>query len=150
MKGRMTLAVLALALLSLAPTLHAACTSATMLGNWGFTGNGTILLPSGPVPVAAVGSISFDLAGNISGGQERSLGGQVQHETISGTYSVTGDCTLSMTASIYDDAGNLQRTTTLSGVVISNGKAAHVIYQSIVLPNGTPLPSVLTAEANKI
>jgi hypothetical protein len=150
MKNKLALAALAIAVLTLEPSLHAACTSATMLGNWGFTGTGTIILPTGPLPVAAVGSISFDLNGNASGSQERSLGGQFQHETISGTYTIASDCTLSIVSNIYDDAGNLQRTTTLSGIVVSNGKAGHVIYQSIVLPNGIPLPSVLTADANKI
>jgi hypothetical protein len=121
-----------------------------MLGNWGFTGTGTILLPSGPVPVAAVGSVKFDLNGDLSGDQERSLGGGVGHETLSGTYTIDGDCKLNIVASVYDDAGNMQRTTTLSGVVDSNGKQIRAIYQLIVLPNGATLPSVLTADGNKI
>jgi hypothetical protein len=150
MKSRFTLATLAIALLSIAPNLHASCTNATVFGRWGFTGTGVVILPTGPVPVAAVGTIHFDLEGNISGTQDRSLGGGEQHETISGTYNITGDCALTMTANAYDDAGNLQRTTVLKGIVDNNGKQSRVIYQSIILPNGAPLPSVLTAEANKI
>jgi hypothetical protein len=150
MKSKMTFTVLALALVSLAPNIHAACTNATMLGNWGFSATGTIILPTGPVPVAAVGSVKFDLNGSLSGDQERSLGGGVGHETFSGTYTITGDCALAMLVTVYDDAGNLQRNTTLSGVVDSNGKQIRVIYQSIILPNGAALPSVLTADANKI
>jgi hypothetical protein len=147
--SKFTLATLVLATISLAPSLHAACTKATMLGNWGFTGTGVIILPTGAVPIAAVGTVQFDLEGNISGGQDRSVGGGELHETISGTYSVSGDCALTISANVYDDSGTLQRTTILKGVVVSNGKQTRMIYQSIALPNGAPLPAVLTLDANK-
>jgi hypothetical protein len=150
MKNKLALSVLALALLSLTPSLHAGCTNATILGNWGFTGTGVIILPTGPVPVGAVGSVHFDLYGNVSGAQDRSLGGGVQHETFSGTYAITNDCALAITTNVYDDAGNLQRTTTLKGVVVNSGKESRMIYESIALPNGAPFPSVLTLDANKI
>jgi len=150
MKNKITLAILALALLSFAPNLRAACTNATMLGNWGFTGTGVIVLPTGPVPVGAVGNVRFDLEGNISGGQDRSVGGGEAHETIAGTYTISGDCALTITANVYDDAGTLQRTTVLKGVVVSNGKESRMIYQIITLPNGALLPAVLTLDANKV
>src|SRR5215475_4988693 len=97
MKTKMMLAALALTLLSVAPNLRAACTNATMLGNWGFTGTGVVILPTGAVPV----------------GQDRSLGGGEQHEVFSGTYTITGDCALTLTTNVYDDSGTLQRTTVL-------------------------------------
>jgi hypothetical protein len=150
MKNKITLAILALTLLSFAPNLHAACTNATMLGNWGFTGTGVIILPTGPVPVGAVGNVRFDLEGNISGGQDRSVGGGEAHETIAGTYTIGGDCALTITANVYDDAGTLQRTTVLKGVVVSNGKESRMIYQVVTLPNGALLPAVLTLDANKV
>jgi hypothetical protein len=150
MKSKLALAVLVVSILSFAPGLHATCTNATILGTWGFTGTGVVILPTGPVPVAAVGSVSFALDGNVSGGQDRSLGGGELHETISGTYTITGDCALTITTNVYDDSGNLQRTTVLKGVVVNNGKGSRMIYDSITLPNGAPLPSVLTLEANRI
>ena len=150
MKNRITLAIVVLALLSFAPNLHAGCTNATVLGNWGFTGTGVIVLPTGPVPVGAVGNVRFDLEGNISGGQDRSVGGGEAHESVTGSYTISGDCALTITANVYDDAGSLQRTTVLKGFVVSNGKETRMIYQSITLPNGALLPSVLTLDANKI
>jgi hypothetical protein len=107
-------------------------------------------LATGAVPVAAVGTVHFDLEGNVSGDQNRSLGGGAGHETISGTYTITGDCALTITANVYDDSGTLQRTTVLKGVVANNGKETRMIYDTITLPNGAPLPSVLTLEGNKI
>jgi hypothetical protein len=150
MKTKFALTVVVLTLLSVAPKVHAACSNATILGNWGFTGTGVVILPTGAVPVGAVGTVHFDLEGNVSGGQDRSLGGGVAHETISGTYTISGDCALTITANVYDDSGNLQRTTVLKGVVVNSGKESRMIYESIILPNGAPLPSVLTLEANRI
>lgn len=150
MKSKMMLSVLTIALFSHAPNLQAACTNATALGSWGFTGTGVVILPTGAVPVAAVGNVRFDLEGNASGEQDRSLGGGEGHETFSGTYTITRDCALTVTVSVYDDAGNLQRTTILKGIVVSNGKETRMIYQTITLPNGALLPAVLTLDANKI
>lgn len=150
MKSSRISAVLAVLVLLSVPSLHAACTNATMLGSWGFTGTGVVLLPSGPVPVAAVGTVGFDLQGNVSGVQDRSLGGGELHETFSGNYSINGNCALTITVNVYDDAGTLQRTTVLKGVIVNNGKETRMIYESIILPNGAPLPSVLTLDAKKI
>lgn len=150
MKSKIILATLTITLLALTPNLYASCSNATVLGNWGFTGTGVIILPTGAVPVGAVGNVRFDLEGSISGGQDRSVGGGEAHETIAGSYSINGDCTLNITANVYDDAGILQRTTVLKGVVVSNGKETRMIYQAITLPNGALLPAVLTLEANKI
>jgi hypothetical protein len=150
MKIKIILATLTITLLALTPNLHASCTNATVLGSWGFTGTGVIILPTGPVPTAAVGTVQFALDGSVSGTQDRSAGGGEQHETVSGTYSINRDCALTITADVYDDMGTLQRTTVLKGVVVSNGKETRMIYQTITLPNGAPLPAVLTLEADKI
>jgi len=147
---KLPLAVLGVALLSSGTELYAACNNATVVGGWGFTGSGAVFLPTGPVPVAAVGTAQFDPDGNISGSQDRSLGGDSQHETFSGTYSITRSCTLTITTNVYDDAATLQRTTTLKGIVVRNGRQTRMIYQSIILPNGSPLPSVLTLDADRI
>ena len=133
-----------------ASSLHAGCTNATMQANWGFTGTGVVILPTGPVPVGAVGTVHFDLQGSVSGSQDRSLGGGELHDVFFGTYSITKECALAVNVNVYDDAGNLQRTTVLKGIVVNGGKEARMIYESIFLPNGAPLPSVLTLEASKI
>ena len=149
MRNKIALASFALALLSFGPRLHASCTNATMLGNWGFTGTGVVIVPTGGVPVAAVGDVHFDLEGGVSGDQNRSLGGEAGHETFFGTYSISGDCALTITVNVYDDSGTLQRTTVLKGIVVNNGKESRMLYQTITLPNGSLLPSVLTLVANK-
>src|SRR5438132_3503764 len=136
--------------LVLATSLHAACTGATAAGTFGFTTTGTLILPTGPAPVAAVGLITFDLNGNATGSQDRSVGGAFAHETITGTLTVNRDCTISLLANVYDSSGNLVRTSTIPGVLVNNGKQIRAIFESVLLPNEVSLPSILTVEADRI
>ena len=136
--------------LVLATSLHAACTGATAAGTFGFTTTGTLILPTGPAPVAAVGLITFDLNGNATGSQDRSVGGAFAHETITGTLTVNRDCTISLLANVYDSSGNLVRISTIPGVLVNNGKQIRAIFETVVLRNGLNLPSVLTLEAERI
>jgi hypothetical protein len=134
-----------------APGLYAACSSATAAGTFGFTTSGTLILPTGPAPVAAVGVVSFDRDGNTTGSQDRSVGGAFAHETITGTLTVNRDCTISLLANVYDSSGNLVRTSTIPGVLVDNGKHIRAIFETVVLPpNGPNLPSILTIEAERI
>ena len=150
MKSTRILALMMWSIFGVVPGLHAACTSATAAGSFGFTTTGTLLLPSGPAPVAAVGLVTFDLNGNVTGSQDRSVGGAFAHETITGTFTVTRDCTITVVANVYDSSGNLVRTSTIPGVLVNNGKQIRAIFETVVLPNGLNLPSVLTLEADRI
>lgn len=132
------------------PSLQAACTNATAAGRFGFTTTGTLILPTGPAPVGAVGLITFDLSDNATGSQDRSVGGAFAHETLTGTLTVNRDCTISLLANVFDSSGNLVRTSTIDGVLVNNGKQIRAIFETVVLANGVSLPSVLTIEANRI
>ena len=149
MKPARVFAVIGLFLLLARPSLHAACTSATAAGSFGFTTTGTLILPSGPVPVGAVGLITFDLNGNAAGSQDRSLGGAFAHETLTGTLTVNRDCTISLLANVFDSSGTLVRTSTIDGVLVNNGKQIRAIFET-VLANGVSLGSVLTVDANRV
>jgi len=119
-----------------------------LAGTFGFTTTGVLILPTGAVPVGAVGVITFDLNGNASGSQDRSVGGAFAHETLSGSFTINSDCTTSLIAKVFDSGGILVRTSTIRGV--NNGKIIRAIFESVTLPNGTNLPSVLTIEGNRI
>src|SRR4051812_10243115 len=150
MKSTKILALMMWSIFGVVPGLHAACTSATAAASFGFTTTGTLILPTGPAPVAAVGLVTFDLNGNVTGSQDRSVGGAFAHETITGTFTVTRDCTITVVANVYDSSGNLVRTSTIPGVLVNNGKQIRAIFATVVLPNGLDLPSVLTLEADRI
>jgi hypothetical protein len=123
------------------------CTPASVAGNWGYTYTGTLLLPSGPVPAAAVGKYTLDADGNISGTQTRSLAGETAQEVIKGSGTLNSDCTGTATIGVYDQSGNLLRTGVLAQVYVDNGKQGRAIFESLTLADGTPLPVVITADA---
>jgi hypothetical protein len=150
MKVTKALTLLMLIVFAIVPGVRAACTNATATGTFGFTTSGTLILPTGPAPVAAVGSITFDLDGNASGSQDRSVGGAFAHERISGTLTVKRDCTTTLDTSVFDSDDNLVRTAKIQGVLVNNGKQVRAIFESVVLPNGVSLPSVLTIDANRV
>jgi hypothetical protein len=126
------------------------CSNATSAGRWGFTTTGTLILPTGSVPLAAVGAYTADPVGNIQGSQTRSVGGVVAHETFKGTITTNPDCTATEVVNVFDDSGALVRISTIDGVVDDNQTAARAIFKSLVLPDGTSLPVVLSIEAKKM
>jgi hypothetical protein len=150
MKGAKALTTLGLLLLLAAPGLNAICSNATAAGTYAFTSTGTLILPTGAAPVAAVGLITFQLNGNTTGSQDRSVGGAFAHETITGTLTVNRDCTSSLVANVYDTSGNLVRISTISAVFVNNAKLIRGVFESVTLPDGTALPAILTVDANRM
>lgn len=133
-----------------APRARAGCSDVTLRGTWAFTTTGTIILPNvGPAPVGAVGRINFDGKGSVAGNQTRSVGGQVAEETFSGTYKVAADCTADFTAQVFLN-GVLVRTSTVYLILDDARREIRAIFTSSFLPDNTPLPSILTAEAKRL
>jgi hypothetical protein len=135
---------------AIAPLTHAVCNNATAAGSFGFTTAGNVVLPSGFVPFGAVGLVSFDVNGNATGSEDRSLAGAFEHETLAGTLTVNRDCSLVSELNVFDNSGNLVRTSKLTGVISVDGKHIRAIFESILLPNGATLASVLTVDATLI
>ncbi len=149
---RTTLAMISVATLYLGLVSAAqaeTCSNAKAAGTWGFTLAGTLILPTGPVPGAAVGRLSVDAAGNISGTEARNVGGGFANETITGSWTVNSDCTATMTVNIYE-AGALVRTSVLSLVFVDNSRKIRGVQDSLALPDGTAIPVVITVEANRV
>ena len=147
MKTTKILALMMWSIFCVVPGLHAACTTASIAGRFGFTTTGSIPAVG---PVAATGIFTQDASGNITGTQTRSLNGSVADETFTGTATVNSDCTGTDTVQVFQD-GSLVRTTTLHVVYDDNGREARAIFTSLVLqPSGVGLPSIITIEARKL
>ena len=135
----------------LAP-LHAEaarCSTAATAGKWAYTYTGTIFTQNGPLPAASVGHFSQDEAGNLTGSQTRSVAGSSGVEDISGTVSVNKDCTGTATISVFV-SGVLQRTAVLAVAYDNNMNHARGIFESLVLPDGTNVPVVLTSDNSRV
>jgi hypothetical protein len=114
------------------------CSLRGVVGSYGFTTTGTIPTLGA---VAAVGRISLDEDGNLTGAQTTSFNGAIVQETLSGTYSVNADCTATATVNVYH-SGVLVRTTNLD-VVWDNDELE---FRAIFLTSGT----VLTINGRRI
>ena len=138
-------------ILALAPLQAEArhCSNAAAAGKWAYTYTGTIFTQNGPLPAASVGHFSADSAGNITGSQARSVAGNSGVEDISGTVSVNKDCTATATISVFVN-GQLQRTAVLAVAYDNNMNHARGIFQSLVLPDGTNVPVVITTDNTRV
>ena len=142
--------IIFLAALLGAPAAQAAqCSQGGTAGAYGFTLSGIVILPTGAVPIAAVGRAVLDAAGNVSGTESRSVGGGFADETFTGTYSVNADCTGTTTIRFYE-AGQLVRTSVLSIIFDNNSREIRMVQKSLQLPNNAFLPVVITVEARRI
>ncbi|PYV96982.1 MAG: hypothetical protein DMG89_16035 [Acidobacteria bacterium] len=125
------------------------CSTAATAGRWAYTYTGTIFTPSGPLPAAAVGHFRADAAGNLVGSQTRSVAGSSGVEDISGTNSVNPDCTSTATINVFVN-GQLQRTAVLAVVFDQKMNHARAIFQSLVLPDGSNIPVVITSDNSRL
>jgi len=151
---RTTLTMIFLTVLSagLVPAARAqdepGCSNASVAGKWGFTTNGTVV---GIGPRDSLGIFTLDVTGNLLKGKATaSLNGSVTDETFSGTYTVNPDCTGKLSIQIFDLSGNKILTATLDLVFDNNVRELRAIFTSAVLPNGTPLATVITVQAKRL
>ena len=156
--ARSMLVILSIATLciSMAPTVQAqdnSCSTAKAAGNWGFILSGTILLPTGPVPAAAVARGSFDTQGNGTSGttatEARNVGGGFANETVTASWTVDSDCTGTLTVNAFE-SGVLVRISILSVVFVDNMREVLLVQQSLTLPGGATLPVVITATGKRV
>jgi len=156
MKGkiaRTTLMIISVVTLcmGLASAAHAAekCSNAKAAGQWGFTLTGTLLLPTGPVPGAAVGRVRIDADGNVSGTEATNVGGGFVNQTITGSLTVNSDCTANLTANIYE-SGNLVLISVEDIVFVDNSSRFRAVQESLTQPDGTAIPVVITVEGIRL
>ena len=142
--------LITMALLGQGPAAQAAqCSQSRVAGKYGFTLNGVVILPTGAVPIAAVGKAVLDADGSVSGTEARSVGGSYADETFTGTYTVNADCTGTTTLQFFE-SGNLVRTSVLSIVFDNNQREIRMVQKSLTLPNGVAPPVVITVEARRM
>jgi hypothetical protein len=126
------------------------CSNESIAGMWGTIMTGTLILPSGAVPFAAVNKAIYDFEGNYWGTQTRSNNGTVSRVTFRGTYIVNADCTGSKTTKSYDQSGNLLNTVTQDFVLMNNAKELFEIFASNTLGNGATVSGVITGNSKKL
>jgi hypothetical protein len=146
---RFAVALAAALTVSMATPAHAwtpKCSLASVAGNWAFTDNGTVI---GVGPRTAVGVLTLDGSGNlVNGVATSSLNGSVAQETFSGTYNVTSDCSGTASIQIFE-SGTEILALTMNLAFDEGSKEMRAIFNTLTLPDGTVLPTVINLEARK-
>ena len=135
-------------IVSMAASAHAAgpCSMARAAGHWSLTDNGTVI---GIGPRTAVGVFTLDASGNLLNGvAASSLNGVVASETFSGTYTLNPDCSGSFDVKIYSGGTELFELTAFTAFD-DDMREMRAVFTSIVAPDGTSLPSVISLQAKK-
>jgi hypothetical protein len=107
------------------------CTNQTIAGAYGFRTAGVQVRPDGTkVDFASIGRYVRDDQGNvISGEVTANAGGTITHLTLTGTYTVSPDCTGSQTSNL-----NTGAAVHLDFVVVDNGQRLEFVVTD---PSGT-------------
>jgi len=134
---------------SMAGTAQArnACSFERAAGTYATSDSGTVV---GIGPRSAVSQLTLDAAGNISGPVTASLNGAVTHVTLSGTYTVTPDCTGTASFSEKDQSENPVLTATVDLFWDDNMREVRFIFTSVVLANGPSLATVISGDGRKL
>lgn len=149
--GRITHVLLGVVILStLGAQAEGKCLLATVAGGYGGTLTGALILPTGGVPAAAVFTLNITTAGNVSGTEARSVGGDFANETLQGTLTVSSNCTGVASFNVFE-LGVLVRKTVFSLVFDDNSTEFRAVEQSLVFePGDTAAPAVITAQAKRL
>jgi hypothetical protein len=127
----------------------APCSALAVAGDWAYTETGSVLPAGVAVPFSAVARYTLEADGTLVGAATSSSGGAVSNVTLKGTFTVNPDCTGTLTVGVYA-SGNLVRTASFDVVYVDGARGARGIVTSLVLVNGTIVPSVLTIDAEKV
>ena len=110
------------------------CSNGRLKGAYGLHTTGAVI---GVANLAAVGRFVFDGNGHLTGTLFVRVNGNTNMLTITGTYSVAADCTVSDTWSLSNGT-----VSTHESVIVDNGQAYFIV-------NTSAEPPVISGEAKK-
>jgi hypothetical protein len=72
------------------------CSLSTLKGSYALFGQGSVTALNPPAPIAHVGTVTYDGAGNFVGSDTIMLNGVMVPDTFTGTYGITEECRISV------------------------------------------------------
>jgi hypothetical protein len=93
--------------------------------------------------------VTLDAEGNVAGTEARNVGGGFANETFTGTQTLSPNCTATSTLKFFE-SGQLVRTSVITLVWDDNFNEFRFVQQSLMLPDGTNVPVVVTGEGRKV
>jgi hypothetical protein len=102
----------------LIPSLRAeGCSNATFVGNYIYSGEGSVVVEGVAQPFVFVGRLTADGNGKFTGGSTSSLNGVITRLTYEASYSINADCTQT-----YEGIDSLGRTFYGVTIFLESGK----------------------------
>lgn len=101
------------------------CTNSSLNGTYFYVLGGSVTAGTGVAPYAELGKLIADGNGGVAGQSTASIGGSLAPFSLSGSYTVQGDCTGTLTLSV-----NSQSTETIAFQIVDGGQSAVVAFSS--------------------
>lgn len=131
-------------------TAIAGCNNENIKGAYGHVANA--MVPTGSdepgsstTPLVEVGLLTFDGQGGVTGSASGVKEGGMTPVTVTGTYSVNSDCTLTITASLYPQSTTAAAVANLVGLPIDT-----ITLQGVVVQHGTRIDAVVTSSMSGV
>ena len=136
-------------------TAIAGCNNSNVKGAYGHLANASLPTgggEAGPVsstPLVTVGLLTFDGRGGITGSASGVKAGVMTPVTVTGTYSVSNDCTLTINADLFVQPERLPPTAATVAVLVGN-RIDTITLQGVVVQHGTRINAIITSSMSGV
>jgi hypothetical protein len=99
--------------------------------------------------LVTVGLLTFDGRGGITGSASGVKAGVMTPVTVTGTYSVGNDCTLTINADLFVQPERLPPTAAAVAVLVGN-RIDTITLQGVVVQHGTRIDAIITSSMSGV
>jgi hypothetical protein len=136
-------------------TAIAGCNNANIKGAYGHLANASLPTDggeAGPVsstPLVTVGLLTFDGKGGITGSASGVKAGVTTPVTVTGSYSVGDDCTLTINADLFVQPQQLSTIAAAAAALVGN-RIDSITLQGVVVQHGTRINAIVTSSMSGV
>jgi hypothetical protein len=136
-------------------TAIAGCNNSNVKGAYGHLANASLPTgggEAGPVsstPLVTVGLLTFDGKGGITGSASGVKAGVTTPVTVTGTYSVGDDCTLTINADLFVQPQRLSTAAAAVAALVGN-RIDSITLQGVVVQHGTRINAIVTSSMSGV
>jgi len=143
-------------------TAIAGCNNSNVKGAYGHLANASLptgggeagpgVAEAGPVSSTAlvtVGLLTFDGKGGITGSASGVKAGVLTPVTVTGTYSVGNDCTLTINADLFVQPQQLSTAAAAVAALVGN-RIDSITLQGVVVQHGTRINAIITSSMSGV
>jgi hypothetical protein len=136
-------------------TAMAGCNNENIKGAYGHLASASIPaggeedLPVSSTPLVTVGLLTFDGQGGITGSASGVKAGVMTPVTVTGTYSVNADCTLTINANLFVQPQTSSSTAAAAANLVGT-PIDSITLQGVVVQHGTRINAIVTSSMSGV